>query len=746
MGAFYAYGSAAVWTDKSNYGYWETVTISGSGFNPNTNIVINITRPDSVVDTRSSVSDISGNFVYNYVLDGILGTYTVAASDGINSATATFTEANFIPALYGYSLEPPLGWTHGDVKGYYECQWVPFKIEMTTAGKPDSAQLKVVVHQDYFSGTWYGLDNDRNFAMWRNGNPVSPTIDGPQVDGWVSGIQQLEFNWTVTVNQDDNCTLYWETHVAIGAHNYPGSRVHTAIYDIIAPPGTPISQGNRDVPVVCKGALPTYPTTTATSLSANSIGLGGSVIDTITISTSASGTLPAASGTWTLYAANNVGMTGAITIGSGPVSGQLSFSATVTWTPPSAGDWYFQAVYSGDPYYVDSQSDPTTEHLVVNKAPTTTVTLLTPAGPITLGQSVTDKVTISTSATGTLPAATGTWTIYAADNPSMTGEVLIGSGAVSGALPFSATTAAFTPTHAGDWYFQAVYSGDSNYLASQSTPADEALVVGLAPTTTVTLLSPLGPITLGGSVTDKVTISTSATGTLPSATGTWTVYAADNSGMTGKVVVGTGSVSGALPFSATTAAFTPTHAGDWYFQAVYSGDSNYVGSQSDPATEHLSVGPATPTVSTSLSKTSITLGQSVTDTVTVTGLGGSFPVPTGTVTFYVKVPGGVSFVTFGAVKTLSGGSATSDSYTPLAVGTYYFKAVYSGDSNYASAASGDTDEPLTVSKALPVGGEWAPINAVQLPAPYIALGLIAFAALAAGSWRWRLRKKLWLKL
>jgi hypothetical protein len=132
--------------------------------------------------------------------------------------------------------------------------------------------------------------------------------------------------------------------------------------------------------------------------------------------------------------------------------------------------------------------------------------------------------------------------------------------------------------------------------------------------------------------------------------------------------------------------------------------------------------------------------------VTVTGLGGSFPVPTGTVTFYVKVPGGVSFVTFGAVKTLSGGSATSDSYTPLAVGTYYFKAVYSGDSNYASAASGDTDEPLTVSKALPVGGEWAPINAVQLPAPYIALGLIAFAALAAGSWRWRLRKKLWLKL
>jgi outer membrane protein assembly factor BamB len=41
----------------------------------------------------------------------------------------------------------------------------------------------------------------------------------------------------------------------------------------------------------------------------------------------------------------------------------------------------------------------------------------------------------------------------------------------------------------------------------------------------------------------------------------------------------------------------------------------------------------------------------------------------------------------------------------------------------------------------PVGGEWAPINAVQLLAPYVALALIALAALAAGSWR--LIKKRW---
>jgi parallel beta-helix repeat protein len=42
---------------------------------------------------------------------------------------------------------------------------------------------------------------------------------------------------------------------------------------------------------------------------------------------------------------------------------------------------------------------------------------------------------------------------------------------------------------------------------------------------------------------------------------------------------------------------------------------------------------------------------------------------------------------------------------------------------------------------IPVGGEWAPINTLQLLAPYIALALMAIAALAAGSYR--LIKKRW---
>ncbi len=91
----------------------------------------------------------------------------------------------------------------------------------------------------------------------------------------------------------------------------------------------------------------------------------------------------------------------------------------------------------------------------------------------------------------------------------------------------------------------------------------------------------------------------------------------------------------------------------------------------------------------------ITLGQSVTASLTVSGSAGT---PTGTLTFYVSTDSGSTWNTFGSnggVKSLSGGSATSDSYTPAAAGNNYrFKAVYSGDTNYLGATS--TTTALTV--------------------------------------------------
>jgi outer membrane protein assembly factor BamB len=193
--------------------------------------------------------------------------------------------------------------------------------------------------------------------------------------------------------------------------------------------------------------------------------------------------------------------------------------------------------------------------------------------------------------------------------------------------------------------------------------------LGLAPTTTVTLLSPAGPITLGQTVTDKVTISTSATGTLPSASGTWTVYAADNSGMSDEVLVGTGSISGALPFVVTSPPFTPTHAGTWYFQASYSGDTNYTASQSTPTNEQLVVGPASVPVQITFDQ----IGMS-------NDFGGTVLTVDGTVYTYAALP--VSFSWY------SGSSHSFAFQSPLAVGVNSKQYVWTGTTGLSTLQSG----------------------------------------------------------
>jgi hypothetical protein len=97
-----------------------------------------------------------------------------------------------------------------------------------------------------------------------------------------------------------------------------------------------------------------------------------------------------------------------------------------------------------------------------------------------------------------------------------------------------------------------------------------------------------------------------------------------------------------------------------------------------------------------LSNSSITLGGSVTASVTVTGSAGT---PTGTITFQYSTDSGTSWNKLGAVKTLAGDSATSDFYTPEASGSNYrFNVIYSGDSNYYGPITSNASEILTVNK------------------------------------------------
>jgi hypothetical protein len=259
----------------------------------------------------------------------------------------------------------------------------------------------------------------------------------------------------------------------------------------------------------------------------------------------------------------------------------------------------------------------------------------------------------------------------------------------------TATSIAYTPLKTGTYYFRAHYVGDSNYKESTSGDTAEPLEVGPADSKTATELSKTS-ITLGESVTDKATV-TGLGGSYPMPTGNVEFWVLPPGGVWTKFDTKALDASG----TATSIAYTPLKTGTYYFRAHYVGDSNYKESTSGDTAEPLEVKPYTPEVETLLSASEITLGDSVTDKVTVTGLPAPFPDPTGDVEFYVSTDGGSTWTQFGATKTLVAGSATSDSYTPLAVGDYYFKAKYLGDSNYNGAESGAKEEPLKVKPYTP---------------------------------------------
>jgi len=103
-------GDAIVWTGKGDYSPEETVTIYGTNFLPNTPITVDVARPDGHTDSsldqgasivykvtitycEDGTTDSNGDFTATYQLDGISGTYAVTATDGVNTATTTFTDS-----------------------------------------------------------------------------------------------------------------------------------------------------------------------------------------------------------------------------------------------------------------------------------------------------------------------------------------------------------------------------------------------------------------------------------------------------------------------------------------------------------------------------------------------------------------------------------------------------------------------------------------------------------------------------
>jgi hypothetical protein len=325
------------------------------------------------------------------------------------------------------------------------------------------------------------------------------------------------------------------------------------------------------------------PTTTTTVLSASTITFGSSVTDTATVTTGATGLVDFevslnGGSTWFQYDVQTL-------------SGSSATSAA--YVPLNAGTYYFRAIYIGDALFAGSQSGDTSEPLTVNKAASTTTTVLS-ASTITFGSSVTDTATVTTGATGVIDfevSSNGGSTWFQYDVQTLSGS--------------SATSASYTPPNSGTYNFRAIYTGSGQYTSSQSSDTAELLTVNKATSTTTTVLSSTA-ISLGGSVTDTATVTPGGTGVvdfLVSSNGgsTWFQY----------------NVQTLSAGSATSAAYTPGDHGTYYFMAVYTGDGQYAGSQSADIAEPLVVHTTTvASVTITPAASTINAGSSQTYTAT----------------------------------------------------------------------------------------------------------------------------------
>ena len=323
------------------------------------------------------------------------------------------------------------------------------------------------------------------------------------------------------------------------------------------------------------------------------------------------------------------------------------------------GTHYLYATYIGDTTYAASQSSQLS-HAVL----TPTTTTLTDNGPNPSTASQTVGFTVTVSGNGGIPNGEAV-TLKDASN----GNATVGTGTLSGGT--ATVTVAAGALSVGTHNVFAVYGGDVNFAASQSSTA--AQTVNLSSTaTTITSNAPNSATT-----TQAINFGIGVTGGVPDGE-TVTLKDASN----GNATVGTGTLSGGT--ATVTVAAGALSVGTHNIFAAYSGDANFAGSQSSTVSQTVTLSPTTTSLADNGPNPS-TFGQAVSFTATVSG---------GTAidgeTIFIEDASNANAVV--ASPTLSAGTVTF-TISNLSVGSHNLFAVYSGDA--ANAGSNSSLTPVT---------------------------------------------------
>jgi hypothetical protein len=431
--------------------------------------------------------------------------------------------------------------------------------------------------------------------------------------------------------------------------------------------------------------------------------VGTAFHDSATLTGGTTSPVPTGSVTYTLYqgtypSGTLVGTADTETLSNGLVPNSKDYTATV------AGSYYFTASYSGDS---NNNGVPVTsgEAFTVNQA-TATVPgpTVNPSSTITFGNSVT-SVSVTVSGVSGGPTPTGTVTFkYCTDGSTFN---QLGTVQTLSAGGSATSSAGFTPTSAStsNYKVEAIYSGDTNYLAP-SSPTTTSLTVNMATPTLAVSFSPTSG-TVGSAVTVKATV-TGVGGVTPTGTVTF-------SGETGSYSPSNGqaTLSGSSGTATCSVTFTPSSAAGSpvTITASYGGDANYA---TNSGTGSLTVSKASPLLGNPSAPTGAVVGTAFATSASLTG-GYN---PTGSVSYSLYTSPGGSPV---------GSSVTSGSFTVASAGSYYITASYPGDSN--NFAVGPTQ-----SAVFSVGKASSSVSAPSFGPSSIDVGTsVTLSSIASGS-------------
>ena len=341
---------------------------------------------------------------------------------------------------------------------------------------------------------------------------------------------------------------------------------------------------------------------------------------------------------------------------------------------------------------------------------TSITTSATPS--VTIGSPISDTATLSgatTDASGTITFklysdSTCSTLVTTLTNPNVAGNGDYGSGS-------------YTPTAVGTYYWVASYSGDLNNspIAGKCGDSNESSVVAKAKPG-ISTSAVAGPVIVGSNISDTATLS----GATSDASGTITFKLYSDSTCSTLVTTLTNtSVAGNGPYGSGN--YQANAVGTYYWIASYGGDAKNesVSGACGDTGESSVVTQQQPSISTSTNGP-VTIGDPISDTATLTGATAD---ASGTITFKVYSDSTCSTL----VKTLTNtsvsgnGAYASGSYTPTAVGTYYWVASYGGDTKNKSVSGtcGDTGETSVVGRAgasLTTGQSMRPQDSVTVAA------------------------------